>query len=112
MRSLYIATFACLFIGCGPSFKVNVRDTSLAGSNVQRVRILYVNREVPKDAKELGDIEYGDTGFSTSCNYAKFTEMATAEARKNGANIVKITIHSPMNLWSSCDDIRATMYRK
>lgn len=113
MLHKYLAlAVATTFIACGPSIKINVKTPSQPLPAESKVRILYLNREAPKNGQELGTLDFGDTGFSTSCNYAKFVEVSTQEAKRVGANTVKIVKHSGMNLWTSCDEISAVFYRQ
>lgn len=112
MKSFYMILVAVLLAACGPSIKVNIKDSASALEKNSRIRILYLHRDVPPNVKEIGSLDFGDTGFSTTCNYAKFTESATEEARRVGSNIVKIVKHDPVSFWSSCDEIKATFYRQ
>jgi hypothetical protein len=103
---------ATTVFACGPSVKINVKTPSQPLPAEAKVKILYLNREAPKNGQELGTIDFGDTGFSTSCNYAKFVEVSTQEAKRIGANTVKIMTHSGANLWTSCDEITAVFYKQ
>lgn len=113
MLSKYLTlVVASVFMACGPSVKINVKTPSQPLPAESKVRILYLNRETPKNAQEIGTFDFGDTGFSTTCNYAKFLEVSTQEAKRIGANTVKIMKHSGANLWTSCDEISAVFYKQ
>ena len=101
-----------LLWSCGPTKKVQTAsDYPPLGYN-EAVHILSLKEPYPEKYKALGTIKIGDSGFTTDCAYEKVIEMAEMEARKIGANVVKITDHKlPNVLGSSCHRITAQLLR-
>ena len=62
-------------------------------------------------AEEVGDIEIKDAGLTLSCDYETVIALATKEAQKLGANVLKIYEHHLPNNWSTCHRIKAKALR-
>ena len=75
------------------------------------VRVFKPNEAVPSNAEKLGTVKVGDSGFSIDCNYATVLDMAKIEARKVGANALKITQHKKPDFLSTCHRIIADVLR-
>ena len=58
----------------------------------------------------LGSAKFGDSGFSTDCDFNTNLISARKIARANGANIVKVIEKSIPDLWSSCYRITVEFY--
>ncbi|HFK5502410.1 lipoprotein [Elizabethkingia anophelis] len=75
-----------------------------------KVAFLDVNHKVPEGAKKLGTAQFGDSGFSTDCDFNSNLIKARQLARDNGANIVKVTGKKEPGLWSTCYRIKIEFY--
>jgi hypothetical protein len=54
------------------------------------VTFLDLQNKVPENAKNIGNALFGDSGFSTNCDFNTNLISARKLARVNGANIVKV----------------------
>jgi len=102
-----------LLWGCGPTKKITVTpNTQQSLSYDEMVYVLGLDAPFPEKYKVLGTIKIGDSGFTTDCGYEKVIEMAELEARKIGANGVKIIEHKQPNIWTStCHRITAQLIK-
>ena len=75
-----------------------------------KVAFLDLQHIVPEGTKKLGQAKYGDSGFSTNCDFNTNLISARKLARANGANIVKVVEKSTPDLWSSCYRITVEFY--
>ena len=63
-------------------------------------------------SEEVGNIEIKDTGLTLSCDYETVIALATKEAQKLGANVLRIYEHRLPDRWSStCHRIKAKALR-
>lgn len=63
----------------------------------------------PTNFKVLGQVSYGDSGFSVSCGRETVTERLRQQACKAGANGIRIKEEKGMDLWSSCYRVDAEL---
>lgn len=76
----------------------------------QTVHIYSLTESIPNDAIFIGNITIGDSGFTINCNYDDLIKDLQLEARKHGANAIKITKHRAPNLVSSCHYLETELY--
>ena len=62
-------------------------------------------------SEEVGDIEIKDSGLTLSCDYETVVALATKEAQKLGANVLRIYEHRMPDTWSTCHHIKAKALR-
>lgn len=62
------------------------------------------------EARHLGEVRLGDTGFSTRCSELEARNILRQEACNVGANLVNITMEQRPNLMSTCYRCSASMY--
>ena len=76
------------------------------------ITVLDINDVVPDGAQELGTVRIGDTGFTLAKNatYEKVLDLAKAQARAAGGNVLKITEHKYPDFSSSIHRLNATIY--
>ncbi|NDP28506.1 MAG: hypothetical protein GZ087_13935 [Flavobacterium sp.] len=93
-------------------------STKLANKNYQKLEennqifVLEKDEILPTNSEFIGDINIGDSGFTTDCGYNKVIADATSSARNAGANIIQITeVKKPSVLGSTCYRIKAKIYR-
>lgn len=67
---------------------------------------------MPANPNVIGEIKIGDPVLTINCNYKTVQQIAVTEAKKIGANGLKITEHKlPNALGSSCHRIKALALR-
>ena len=91
MRRLLISIFPFLLISCGASIKSNFTEHLKPLTIENKVAFLDLENKVPENAKKIGNAKFGDSGFSTDCDFNTNLISARKLARANGANIVKVT---------------------
>ncbi|MGJ7030903.1 hypothetical protein [Niabella hirudinis] len=106
-----VLLFLSIIIGsCGASVKSSFQNTGKPLTVDDRVAFLDINHIVPDNAKKLGTAKFGDSGFSTDCDFNSNLVKARKIARQNGANIVKVTEKKTPDLWSTCYRIKVDFY--
>lgn len=112
MKSIYFLVFWFFFLSaCGPKITTRVSAPNSPLNYQEEVIVYDLNQDIPESAVPLGTIKAGDTGFTTQNDYSKIIERLKEEARKNGANLIKINKHKNPDFWSSSHRIEATFYR-
>ncbi|HNY02352.1 MAG TPA: hypothetical protein PKG48_07190 [Bacteroidales bacterium] len=96
---------------CAPKVTTFVTKTYPPANPRQRVMVYGLREPVPEKAEQLGGLKIGDTGFSMDCSLETVIAKAQEEARKVGGNALKITSHTPPDLFSSCHRISAVILR-
>ncbi len=95
------------------SMRVHTQITSLVprGTEVDTsVTVFHLKDMAPPDAQVLGLVTITDPGFATRCQYEVVVELARKEARKAGANALKIFHHvEPLPMGGSCHEISARL---
>jgi hypothetical protein len=89
------------FTSCSPKISSNFTNPQPKLSIDEKVALLDIEHELPKDLTKIGDLRFQDSGFSTDCSFNSLMNQARIEARKNGANIVKVVDKKKPDLWSS-----------
>lgn len=110
MKQLIFIFSTIFLVSCGASIKSNFQTQNKALTIEDKVAFLDVHHKVPETAKKLGDGKFGDTGFSTDCNFNSNLVQARKLARQNGANIVKVIEKKTPDLWSSCYRMKVEFY--
>lgn len=111
MKKTLIITISFLLISCGASIKSNFNEQLKPLTIEDKVAFLDLQNQVPEGAKKIGNAKFGDTGFSTDCDFNTNLISARKLARANGANIVKvIEKKEPSILGSSCYRIKVDFY--
>lgn len=110
MKKLFILTLSILLVSCAPVIKSSFTSKMQPLTIQDKVAFLDVENTVPVDAKKIGVAKFGDSGFSTDCDFNSNLIKARTLARANGANIVKVIKKSTPDLWSSCYRITVEFY--
>ena len=111
MKKTLIIAISFLLISCGSSIKTNFSEQLKPLTIEDKVAFLDLQNQVPDGAKKIGNAKFGDTGFSTNCDFNTNLISARKLARANGANIVKVTEKKePSVLGSSCYRIKVDFY--
>ncbi len=110
MKRLFISMLPFLLISCSASISTSFTSQNKPLTIEDKVAFLDLINKVPEGAKKLGEAKYGDSGFSTSCDFNTILINARKSARANGANIVKVVKKSTPDLWSTCYRITVEFY--
>jgi hypothetical protein len=109
-RIILIFGIGFLITSCSSTIQSNFSSQEKALTIEDKVAFLDLNHQVPAEAKKLGEAKFGDSGFSTDCDFNSNLIKARQIARQNGANIVKITEKKTPDLWSSCYRMKVEFY--
>lgn len=110
MKKNFLAILSLLLLSCGASIKSNFSEQLKPLTIEDKVAFLDIQNKLPENAKKIGSAKFGDSGFSTNCDFNTNLIAARKLARTNGANIVKVTEKSTPDLWSSCYRITVDFY--
>jgi hypothetical protein len=110
MKKLFILMLPFLLISCSSSISSSFTTQNKPLTMDDKVAFLDLQHIVPEGTKKLGQAKYGDSGFSTNCDFNTNLISARKLARANGANIVKVVEKSTPDIWSSCYRITVEFY--
>lgn len=99
------------FYSCSPRISTSLSKSYPPLDYKQEVVVYGLDKPIPPNSEEIGQVKVGDSGFSTKCNYDIVLDNAKLEARKVGGNAIKITRHKTPDLWSSCHRITALILK-
>lgn len=100
-----------MLVSCSASIKSNFNEQLKPLTIEDKVAFLDLQNPVPEGAKKIGNAKFGDTGFSTDCDFNTNLISARKLARANGANIVKVIEKKEPNIFgSSCYRIKVDFY--
>jgi hypothetical protein len=110
MKKTLIIAITFLLVSCGASIQSNLTEQLKPLSMDNKVAFLDLQHTIPENAKKIGEAKFGDSGFSTNCDFNTNLINARKLARSNGANIVKVSKKTTPDLWSSCYRITVEFY--
>ena len=110
MKKTLIIAITFLLVSCGASIQSNFTEQLKPLSIYNKVAFLDLQHIIPENAKKIGEAKFGDSGFSTNCDFNTNLISARKLARSNGANIVKVIKKTTPDLWSSCYRITVEFY--
>tara|TARA_R110002049_G_scaffold74325_3_gene191772 strand:+ start:1463 stop:1843 length:381 start_codon:yes stop_codon:yes gene_type:complete len=99
------------FTSCSPKISSNFANPQPKLSIDEKVALLDIKHNLPENIVKVGELRFQDSGFSTDCSFNSLMTQARNEARKNGANIVKVIDKKKPDLWSSCYRLKIELYR-
>lgn len=105
------AALSLLLSACGPSTYVRKDHTFDSLPPTCCPLLLGIDDAVPADVLLVGEVRYGENGFSTDCSYAENMERVRQQACGLGADVVQITAQNFPNFVSTCYRVRASLYR-
>ncbi|WP_166962274.1 hypothetical protein [Yeosuana marina] len=114
MKQLTKILFLVTVVGltsCSPKITSNFTNPQPKLSIDEKVALLDIEHKLPENITKVGDLRFQDSGFSTDCSFNSLMNKARMEARKNGANIVKVVNKKKPNLWSSCYRLKIELYK-
>lgn len=111
MRSLFIFIGLGIFLwSCGPKITTRTFTSRSPLDYRQGVVVYSIEQPVPGQAIYIGTVKAGDSGFTTENDYSKVIGRLKEEARKSGANLIKISKHKNPDFWSTAHHISAELY--
>ncbi len=112
MRYFVFSLLALALFSCSPKVKreLYVQEYQALDPGTE-IQVLEEFDKSPAVTYRLASIKVKDGGMTTNCGYDLMLGLAKAEARKLGANVVKITEHRLPGMQSSCDQIFADLYK-
>lgn len=111
MKKTILLFFCFVFlVGCAPRVMVDLSQDQTPLDFRQKVVVLDLPDIVPPNARLIGIVKVGDSGFTFDCDFPVVLEKAEIEARKAGGNLLKITEHKTPDFKSTCHRITAEIY--
>ncbi len=107
----YSVIFTTLISSCSPKIGSSISNKQPALANNEFVLVLQKEDSFNNDGIEIGSIKSGDNGFSSGCTYYEVIDKLKQIARDNGANLIKITEHKTPDQWSTCERLKAKIYK-
>ena len=99
------------FTSCSPKITTHFTNPQPKLSLDDQVALLDIQHKLPENTIKVGDLKYQDTGFTTDCSFNSLMNRARSEARKNGANIVKVVDKKHPDLWSTCYRLKIELHK-
>jgi hypothetical protein len=99
------------FTSCSSKISSNFTNPQPKLSLDEKVALLDIDHQLPENIVKIGELRFQDSGFSTDCSFNSLMTQARNEARKNGANIVKVVDKKRPDLWSSCYRLKIELYK-
>lgn len=111
MRKLLFGISTFLLLSCGATVKSSFTEQLKPLTIENKVAFLDLENKLPENVKKIGEAKFGDSGFSTDCDFNTNLISARKLARANGSNIVKVTEKKEPNIFgSSCYRIKVDFY--
>lgn len=112
MKLLFYITLFCFSLqSCAPKAIVSLSSVQAPIKDYEGFVVFEEGEPIASSAEEIGYIKIGDAVLTVNCNYETVLDLATTEARKMGANSLKIIEHKfPNAMGSSCHRIKAIAY--
>lgn len=77
----------------------------------EEVVVLQPTDVIPEKSTLIGEVKIKDSGLTIDCGYDLVLNLAKDKARQAGGNLLKITLHLPPDLMSTCHRIDALVYK-
>ncbi len=109
---MYLILLVILIVtGCYPKVVSHVTQPNLPLEYHQEVKLIQAVDSLPTMAQHIGNVQVKSTGFTIFCDFHTVIYHAHMEARKAGAQILKITNYKQPDIWNTCHRIEADLYR-
>lgn len=108
---LFLLSFLFFLLSGCANKRVTVRSAYDPLKYNECVTVYSINDPFPEKYEFLGEVKYGDSGFSDECDYIPAIESAKTEARKIGGNVLKVTRHKRPDLLNSCHRLTISILR-
>lgn len=96
---------------CSPKITSSLINKQPALSLEDKVALLDEQHNLPDGTIKIGDLRFQDSGFSNDCSFNSLMNKARQEARKNGANVVKVIEKKKPDLWSTCYRLKIELHK-
>lgn len=112
MRYILFTLITLVLFSCAPKVKryVYVKEYKALAAE-EEIQILGEYDKRPPMKNRVAFIKVKDSGFTTDCGYDLMMGLALTEARKLGANVLKIREHRKPGEYGTCDQIFADLYK-
>lgn len=111
-NKIFFFILSIAFIACSPKVKNHLSQEKFQPfKSNEQVYIIDKTETVPEGSAFVSDLQIGDTGFSTICDYEVVMGIARKKALAAGANLIHILEAKEPNFWSACYRIKAKLYR-
>lgn len=111
MKIFFYSTILLVLFSCNAVIKESITKSYSTLPIDSKIAILAVNQPIPEKVELLGYMKFGDSGFSTDCDFYSNLSKARKKAREIGANIVKITESKSPDIISSCYRMKINFYK-
>jgi len=111
VRHLILIASISILTSCGPASNVYVSNRYGATDYDREIIEYEMGETIPDNARKVGEIHVGDSGFSTDCGYQTVRQKLMIEVRKTGGHAVQIYEHNLPNFWSTCHSMKAYVFR-
>ncbi len=111
MKKITLIFLCSLLFTCSPKLRTNITSSLPPLNENDLVVVLDMIDDQYITVKKVGELKATDNGLSQNCTYYQNIESLKTMARKNGANLIKITKHKRPDNWSTCHRIYADVYK-
>lgn len=106
-KFLFLVLLASV-LACQPKTITNTTKTYTSTPDYEGFVIFKLNDTTDlTSAEEVGDVGIKDGGFTLRCDLESVLALAEQEARRMGANALKVYEHKYPDAWSTCHRIKA-----
>ena len=84
MKKLLLGIYMFMLLSCGASIKSNFTEQLKHLTIEDKVAFLDLENKLPENVKKIGEAQFGDSVFSTDCNFNTNLISARKLARANG----------------------------
>ena len=110
-RATMLMLVALSTTSCSTSVSRTGYEPRSVGESTCRVAVKRAAPISPDQADVLGEVDVGDTGFSTDCDEKTVVELLRKEACSAGAHVVDIVEERRQDVASSCYRAKARLLR-
>lgn len=113
MKKLLLLTQVIVLFSCSPRIKTFVENQNQKQKldPNSKIYVIALNEELKITAKKIANLEIGETGFTSKCDYEDVIKQAKLKAKEFGANVVKVTKHKyPEGIRSGCHKIDVDLF--
>lgn len=110
IKQTVLIIVAVSLTACTATEKVNVENALPALPEDCQPAVYRAGDVLPATFRVVGDVAYGDSGFSVACGRETVTERLRQQACKAGANGIRIKKEKGLDLWSSCYRVEAELF--
>lgn len=109
--TIVIILVTSAILSCSPKVSTTVSNPYPRLASEEKVALLDIAHKLPVGTIKVGDLKYGDSGFTTDCSFNSLMNKARIAARENGANIVKVIDKKTPGFWSTCYRLRIELHK-